>query len=177
MRRRRSAIDIHPIFSEAPRLRSSIPHPKTDFSKNQHASRRIIPWPKPTKRFFFEMKIGIPTIWDQGTTSFGNKTAQLCYFCRRTGRRKLHGHNNYSTSGIKKVAVYVRLLTPRFRPGSQALGRCVQAAKQPFYSYLTIVGSPSQVMGLKPKRTSRYILEGGMNASRTCNRQTFVVQR
>ena len=41
-------------FSEAPHLRSSMPHPKTDFSeKIKKASRRIIPWPKSTKRFFF----------------------------------------------------------------------------------------------------------------------------
>ena len=49
---RRSTIEVHPTFSEAPHLRSSIPHPKTDFSKKQIASRRITPWPESTKRFF-----------------------------------------------------------------------------------------------------------------------------
>ena len=32
---RRSTIGVHHIFSEAPHSRSSIPHPKTDSSKNQ----------------------------------------------------------------------------------------------------------------------------------------------
>ena len=32
---RRSTIEVHPKFSEAPHLRSSIPHPKTEFSKNE----------------------------------------------------------------------------------------------------------------------------------------------
>ena len=46
-------IEVPPKFSEAPHLRSSIPHPKTDFSKNQIASQQIIvPWPESTKRFF-----------------------------------------------------------------------------------------------------------------------------
>ena len=57
--RRRSTIEVHTNFSEAPHLRSSIPLPKTDFSKTQHASRRIIPWPESTKRVFFEVKIGV----------------------------------------------------------------------------------------------------------------------
>ena len=49
---RRSTIEVHPNFSEAPHFRSSIPHPKTDFSKNQIASWRIVPWPESTKRVF-----------------------------------------------------------------------------------------------------------------------------
>ena len=32
---RRSTIEVQPYFSEAPHLRSSIPRPKIDFSKNQ----------------------------------------------------------------------------------------------------------------------------------------------
>ena len=42
-------MEVHPNFSEAPHLRSSIPHPKTESSKNQIESRRIIPWPKYAK--------------------------------------------------------------------------------------------------------------------------------
>ena len=41
----------HNNFSEA-RLRGSIPYPKTDFSKVQISSRRIIQWSESTKRFF-----------------------------------------------------------------------------------------------------------------------------
>ena len=37
--RRRSRINVHPNFSEAPYLRSSMPHPKPDFGKIQIASR------------------------------------------------------------------------------------------------------------------------------------------
>ena len=61
--RRRSTIGVHPIFSEASSLKGApLSHPKTDFSKNQIASRRTIPWPESTKRFCFSIKIGIPTI-------------------------------------------------------------------------------------------------------------------
>ena len=35
---RRSTIEVHPNFSEAPHLRSSLPHPKTDLTKNRIAS-------------------------------------------------------------------------------------------------------------------------------------------
>ena len=37
--RKRSTIEVHPNFSEAPHLRGSIPRPKPDSSKNQIASR------------------------------------------------------------------------------------------------------------------------------------------
>ena len=32
-----------------------------------------------------ELKIVIPTIWDQGPPSFRNKIAKMCYLYRRTG--------------------------------------------------------------------------------------------
>ena len=35
----RSSVEVHPEFSEAPDLRSSLPNPKNDLSKNQIASR------------------------------------------------------------------------------------------------------------------------------------------
>lgn len=50
--KRSSSIEFPPIFSEAPHLRSPIPHPNTDFSQNQIASRRILPCPKNTKTSF-----------------------------------------------------------------------------------------------------------------------------
>ena len=37
---RRSAIEVHPIFSEVPHSSRSTPHPKTIFSKKKNASRR-----------------------------------------------------------------------------------------------------------------------------------------
>ena len=48
---RRSTIEVRPTFSEAPHVRSSIPHPKTDISRSQNKSRRITPWPESTTRF------------------------------------------------------------------------------------------------------------------------------
>ena len=36
---RRSTVEVRPEFSEASHLRSSLPHPKNDLSKNQIASR------------------------------------------------------------------------------------------------------------------------------------------
>ena len=50
---RRSTIEVHPTFSEAPHLTSSIPHPKTEFSKSQNASRRIIPHGLSLQNAFF----------------------------------------------------------------------------------------------------------------------------
>ena len=38
-----STTGVHLEFSETPRLRSSIPHPKIDFRKNRNASRPVIP--------------------------------------------------------------------------------------------------------------------------------------
>ena len=52
---RRSPVEVHPNFSEAPHSRSSTPHPKTDLSKNQIASRRIIPCPN--RHVIFRNKI------------------------------------------------------------------------------------------------------------------------
>ena len=49
---RRSMIEVYPKLSEAPHLRSSIPPPKIDSSKNRNASRRIILWIESTKLFF-----------------------------------------------------------------------------------------------------------------------------
>ena len=50
---RRSTIKVHPNFSKAPHLRSSLPHLKTDFSKKtQIASRRIILGPSLENVFF-----------------------------------------------------------------------------------------------------------------------------
>ena len=70
--RGRSTMEVYPNFSEAPPLRSSLPHPKTDLSaKNQIASRRIIPYsPSIQKGLFLRPKIGIPTTAGYFTPSF-----------------------------------------------------------------------------------------------------------
>ena len=54
---RRCTIEAHPNFSEAPNFRSSILHPKTDFRKNQIASRRIIPWPESRNRVISKSRL------------------------------------------------------------------------------------------------------------------------
>ena len=56
-RKRHSTIEVHPTLSEAPHLRSSIPHPNTDFRKNQNALGRLTPWPKSTKRFLSNLRL------------------------------------------------------------------------------------------------------------------------
>ena len=77
-----STIEVHPKFYEVPHSRSSIPHSKTDFSKNQNASRWILPWLKSTKRFRFE----VSTIWGKKKPVFQKKQlAEMCYLYRRTG--------------------------------------------------------------------------------------------
>ena len=109
---RHSTIEVHPKFSEAPHLRSSIPHPITDFSKNQKASRRKLPGPKSTTSFFFEIKIGNPTISGQGTPSFRNNIAEMCFlYYRRTG----HPPHEKSRSA-EDILVYA--FPPRASPGS-----------------------------------------------------------
>ena len=50
-------IDVHPNFSEAPHLRRSISHAKTEFSRNKIASPWTIPWPQHTKTSFFETRL------------------------------------------------------------------------------------------------------------------------
>ena len=50
---RRSTIEVHPNFSEAPHVRSSIPLPKPEFSRNQNASRRIFPYGPSLQNVFF----------------------------------------------------------------------------------------------------------------------------
>ena len=82
---RRSTIEVHLNFSKAPHLRSSVPLLKTDFSKNQVASRRVIPWPEPTKRFVSNSRLTFRLFWGHGTPSFRNKIAKMCYLNRRTG--------------------------------------------------------------------------------------------
>ena len=74
----RNSLGQKPLAQNVQPLPWGDSHPKNDFSKIQIASRRIIPWTESTKRFF-EIKIGIPTIWHQGTPSFRHKIAEMCY--------------------------------------------------------------------------------------------------
>ena len=60
---RRSKIEGHPDFSDAPDSRSSIPHPKTDSSKNQ------IAWPESRKLFLSKSRLAFQR--------FGLKEARL----------------------------------------------------------------------------------------------------
>ena len=64
LRPRLSAIEVHPEFSEAPHfLRSSIPDPKTAFSKKRrNPVNNLTGLSKYSKMSLIKIKIGIPTI-------------------------------------------------------------------------------------------------------------------
>ena len=81
---RRSTIDIHPNFSEAPDLRSSIPHPKTNFSTIQIASRRILPWPENTIASLFETRFTFRRVWVKEPRPWENISAEMGHLYRRT---------------------------------------------------------------------------------------------
>ena len=51
--KRRSTIQVLPIFSKAPHLRSSIPQPETDFSKNQNCIAASDPMARVYKNILF----------------------------------------------------------------------------------------------------------------------------
>ena len=78
-------IELHRNFSEAPRLRSSIPHPKTGFSKYQIASRRIISWPKLYTKSFFETALAFRRFWVK-KPRLSEKKVEMCYLYRITCR-------------------------------------------------------------------------------------------
>ena len=56
---RRSTIELHPIFSEAPHVRSSMPHPKTDLKQKSYRIAANNPMARVYKTFFIEIKIGV----------------------------------------------------------------------------------------------------------------------
>ena len=60
---RHSTIEVHPEVSEAPHLKSSLPHPKTDFSLVSDCIPTILPWPKDTKTSFFETRLAFRLLW------------------------------------------------------------------------------------------------------------------
>ena len=59
---RRSTVEVHPNFSEAQYLRSSIPHPKTDLNKKPNWIPTNHPMAQVTNMPFFETNFGILTI-------------------------------------------------------------------------------------------------------------------
>ena len=50
-------IEVDPEFSEAPHLRSSIPHPKTDFSKKSNCIAANSPKARVYKTFFSKSRL------------------------------------------------------------------------------------------------------------------------
>ena len=77
-------MEVHPkTKSEDPHLRSSMPHPKADFSKNQNKSRRVIPWPESSKRYFSRLTL---RLFGVNEPRFPEKNiAEKCYLHRRSG--------------------------------------------------------------------------------------------
>ena len=80
--KRRSTIEVHPSFSEAPHhLRSSIPHAKTYFiQQKSNCIATKNPMAQVYKTFFFRNQD-----WGEGIPCFRNKIAVMCYLDRRTG--------------------------------------------------------------------------------------------
>ena len=91
---RRSTIEVHPKFSEAPHLRSSVPHPKTDVSTNQNASPRIISSPKSKKKRRFSKHD-----WHSGDFGLGNPVIQKTFWWK------------CGTSIVERVRLLVQLLS------------------------------------------------------------------
>ena len=93
---RRSTIKIHPNFSEAPHLRSSIPtvsHPKTDSSKKSSCIPMNTPIAQGHIYVMFRYKIGILTFLSQGDPSFRKHiTENVLALDRRT--RAMQEQNN-----------------------------------------------------------------------------------
>ena len=73
-----ATIEVHLNVSEAPHLRSSIPHPKTDFQQKSKYVAANNPMAQVYKVFFWRF-------WGQEIPSFRNKIAETCYLYRRTG--------------------------------------------------------------------------------------------
>ena len=72
------SIEVHPKFSEAPHLRSSIPYPKTGINQRKKKLHRGEQSHAPSlENVFFKIKIDIPAIWAQGTPFFRNKIAEI----------------------------------------------------------------------------------------------------
>ena len=73
--RRLSAVEVHPNFSEAQdSLKELHPLPENRLSKNQIASRWIIPWPKRIHNdHFFETRSTFWWFWSKEPLSFGKQ--------------------------------------------------------------------------------------------------------
>ena len=66
-----ATVDVHHSISEAPCLRSSMPHTKTDFEPTENATQWTNPRPRYTKHSCFSKnKNDIPTIMAGGASSF-----------------------------------------------------------------------------------------------------------
>ena len=77
--RRSTIIEVHSNCSEAPNVRSSIPHPNTDVSKNQIASRSIFPLPMYVykKRYFSETRLTFRRFWVKGPRHSANILTEI----------------------------------------------------------------------------------------------------
>ena len=62
--------------------------------------------------FSFEVKIGIPTIWAQGTPSFRKQMAEMCYLYRRKGHL-CYTHPSISRSDKADWLSHARSIPPR----------------------------------------------------------------
>ena len=87
-------------FLRRAHLGRSTPHPKTDLSKNQVASRLIILWPQVYKNVIFRNKINIPRrFWDKWPPHSENIIAETCYLYRRTRPNAIPPKNAWFSPG------------------------------------------------------------------------------
>ena len=77
---RHSTTEVHPKFSEAPRLRTSIPRPKNGLQQKSKRIAANVPMALVFKTLFFEIKIGVKELRLSET-----KIAEMCYLYRITG--------------------------------------------------------------------------------------------
>ena len=103
---RRSTIEVHPIFSEAPHLRSSVSHAKTDFSTNHTAFQLILPWFKLTKTPLFETRLAFRRFWMKVPRDPQNTLAEMCYLYRK---RRLMAPKEYDASVMAAAAVLAEI--------------------------------------------------------------------
>ena len=104
---RRSTIEIHPKFSEAPHSRSSIPHPKTGLQQKSNCIAVNNPMAQVyTKRLFSTSRLTFRRFGGKGIPSFRNKIAEMCYLYRRTGILPTYTVNR-TLNKISQTNIYV----------------------------------------------------------------------
>ena len=94
-------------------MRSSTPHPNTDFSKYQIAPRLIIPWPKYAIASFFETILTFGRFWVKEPRHSEKTLAEICHLYRKA-------HRQFENVTREHPAIRLRMI--RFGVQAVALG-------------------------------------------------------